>query len=268
MDNLFSNSEELNEVLDMAKNLPNASGEDEIFRVTGILGVNEFGGFTVTNVSHSVVDILSMIAENKTVFLDVDINIVSAGQTLSVPITISSQDNSLLIFDITTDLDGVSFIRGVGQNFGDSDSWSVTITPLAVPEAIKQPFVVTCIADMQNMVYTNVSHTFEEIKEAYLRGDHIFVIADISQMHSGRYSVAPLTSYGDNYMLFEYVSISGNKSYLVTGFLYSDNSNSFRMTELVSQTQLQEQLGGITLKISSSTPTTDDQSVATFVVRE
>lgn len=131
-------------------------------------------------------------------------------------------------------------------------------------EALKQPFVVTCVADMQNMVYTNVSHTFEEIKEAYLRGDHIFVIADIGQMHSGRYSIAPLTSYGDNYMLFEYVSISGKKSYLVTGFLHSDNSNSFRMTELVSQTQL----NGLTFNTSSSVPTVDDRSVITFVVEE
>ncbi len=131
-------------------------------------------------------------------------------------------------------------------------------------EALKQPFVVTCVADMQNMVYTNVSHTFEEIKKAYLRGDHIFVIADIGQMHAGRYTVAPLTSYGDNHMLFEYVSISGSKSYLVTGFLHSDNANSFSMTELVSQTQL----NGLTFKTSSSVPTVDDRSVIAFVIEE
>lgn len=130
--------------------------------------------------------------------------------------------------------------------------------------ALKQPFVVTCVADMQNMVYTNVSHSFTEIKEAYLRGDHIFVIADIGQLHTGRYSVAPLTSYGDDFMLFEYVSKNGSKSYLVTGFLYSDNTNSFRMTELVSQTQL----NGLTFKTSTSVPTNDDRNVITFVIEE
>lgn len=117
---------------------------------------------------------------------------------------------------------------------------------------------------MQNMVYTNVSHTFEEIKEAYLRGDHVFVIADIGQMYSGRYSIAPLTSYGENMMLFEYVSKSGKKLYCITGYLYSDNSNSFAMTELVPQTQL----NGLTFNTSSSVPTVDDESVITFVIEE
>ena len=222
MDNLFSNSEELNEILDMAKGLP-TEGDSKVNSVNGktgdvVLTAEDVGALPDTTPIPTVPKDISAFNNDKGYL---------------------TEHQSLEGYAKTTDL-----------------------------EALKQPFVVTCIADFQNMVYTNMSHTFEEIKEAYLKGDHIFAIVDIGQMYSGRYSVAPLTSYGDNYMLFEYVSISGSKSYLVTGFLYSDNSNSFRMTELVSQTQLQEQLGGISLKISSSTPTSDDQSVATFVVRE
>lgn len=128
----------------------------------------------------------------------------------------------------------------------------------------QEPFMITAIADFANSVLMEVSHTFAEIAEAYERGDHIYIECDISQMAEGRKVLLNLVIFqpGD-YVAFENV-ISGNGYLHIRGDISADNENSFTVTDLVPQ----EQINNLTFRTSNTVPTHVGTNVITFVVEE
>ncbi len=124
--------------------------------------------------------------------------------------------------------------------------------------------LVTATADFENYIFTDVSHTFKAIEAAFRQGKYVFVMLDVGELLSGRRVIVPLTSYGASMIMFETVASIGEKTYVITGYLYSDDETGFTMTELVTQSQL----NGLTFKVSSSVPTVDDRSIITFVAEE
>lgn len=160
-------------------------------------------------------------------------------------------------------IDAIVIPTKVSQLTNDADYVDGTAFDKALSERQK-PFVITAAGDFQKNILTNVSHTFEEISEAYERGDHIYIDVDINQFIAGQRCLISLVSFlPSQYVGFEQI-ISADASIHLTAFLFADGSSNIEFTSLATQTQT----GGLSFAVSDTVPTVDDRNVITFVVEE
>lgn len=130
---------------------------------------------------------------------------------------------------------------------------------------VEKPFAVTATVyfGAANRL-TNVSKTLEEIYEAYIRSDHIFLDADLSQMLPGQRAMFNLVSLLPGQLaVFEGI-VSMETSTHVTAILFSDNTSLVEISPLVKTSAT----GGLTFTVTDTVPTVDDRSVITFVLEE
>ncbi len=129
-----------------------------------------------------------------------------------------------------------------------------------------KPFPVRAVFDFENMCLYELSVSFEEIEQAYKRGDFVYLELDISQLIDGqRVFVEPASFLSGNYAVFErIISMDANTSVQFSGYIMADGTSTVMMNELVRQTDI----SGLSFAVSDTVPTVDDRSVITFVVEE
>ena len=99
----------------------------------GVLGVDEYGNLILNSVTRSVRELLSAVEEEgRTAVLDIDIGLLYDGQRLRLPLSISDQNNNMLIFDGISDTGTPVFIRVFGKSSDEGDVWNGRISPLAL----------------------------------------------------------------------------------------------------------------------------------------
>lgn len=97
--------------------------------------------------------------------------------------------------------------------------------------AKQQPYIITADVDLATGTLINVSKSFEEIRKAFYRGDHVILQMDMSQMMPGLIGSLPLSAMMEGEASFVMVSYLSAPTLFLIG-IQATGSASLMMVEL------------------------------------
>ena len=191
--------------------------------------------------SHSFAEIKAAYESGQIVYLK------STSGVYTAPLVYMSSAAALFALDFESAVPGkynTAFIKlnesnAMTYTVVQENIWVSSVNGKTGVVTIPEPFKITATADFANSALTDVSKTFAEISTAYVRGDHIFIELDISQMMPGWKTTVPLTTFSENEIIFTNIVYTGSP---MMGYcrLTSDGSSYVTMMPLASQSDIED----------------------------